>query len=105
MTTQLLNEYQVFHTRDLAEARARTSEMLWSHRLVAADANDVNARHNLVHFGYFSLHYIEYGPEMYISPNGIEDSYFVLVPLRGECQILSGRQQAAVGSGRAPQRR
>jgi AraC-like DNA-binding protein len=99
MSTQLLDEYQIFHTRDLAEARARTSETLWPHRLVAAGTDAVNARHNLFHFGYFALHYVEYGPEMYISPSGTENSYFVLVPLSGECQVLSGRQQAAVGPG------
>jgi AraC-like DNA-binding protein len=99
MTTRPFDQYQVFHTRDLGEAHTKTSETLWPHRLVPGDPHTLDVYHNMVHFGHFSLHYLEYGLETYISLNGIDDHSFVLVPLHGEAQILSGRQRATVGVG------
>jgi AraC-like DNA-binding protein len=99
MTTRLFDRYQVFHTSDPDEAHARISATLWPHRLVPGKTNELNAYHNMVHFGYFSLHYLEYGRETYLSTTGSPENCFVLAPLHGEAQILCGRQQATVGVG------
>jgi AraC-like DNA-binding protein len=89
-----LSRYQLFHTRDVEEARECVGRIFCPHGLsTTKKGKKLNARHHSaqLHHGV-SLNYVQYGPEVDIKPDYLEDFYLLQIPLRGGASVCCGNQ-------------
>lgn len=93
-----LEGHEAFHTRDLDEARVEVSRAFCDHKLELLHGTALDARQRSVQLRTVSLHYLDYGGEVRISPGPLESFYLVQIPLSGAAGAVSGTQVVAPSS-------
>ena len=89
-----LSRYQLFHTRDVDEARECVARIFCPHALsMSKPGAMLDARHHSVQLHRdVSLNYVQYGPEVDIEPGYLGDFYLLQIPLRGGASVRCGNQ-------------
>lgn len=89
-----LSRYQLFHTRDVDEARECVARIFCPHALsLSRPGATLDARHHSVQVHRdVSLNYVQYGPEVTIEPGYLHDFYLLQIPLRGGAAVRCGSQ-------------
>ncbi len=89
-----LSRYQLFHTRDVDEARECVGKIFCPHALnLSRPGATLDARHHSVAVHHdVSLNYVQYGPEVTIEPGYLDDFYLFQIPLRGGASVRCGSQ-------------
>lgn len=86
-----LAAHELFHSRDLDEARERVAAVFCPHRLeTLAEAQAFDACHHHLRGERLSLNYIEYGARTRIEPGELGHFYLVQIPLQGAAEIRNG---------------
>lgn len=86
-----LARYNLFHTRDLDEAREEVGRVFCPHRLtIAGERSRFRTIQNHVDAGLLSLSYIDYGADVQIEPGELESFYLIQIPLSGSASIRTG---------------
>lgn len=90
-----LQQYQIFQTRDVDEARECVARIFCPHALTTARPRSLlDARHHSVRLHRdVSLNYVQYGPGVDIEPGYLGDFYLLQIPLRGGATVRCGPQQ------------
>ncbi|KPQ08477.1 MAG: AraC family protein [Rhodobacteraceae bacterium HLUCCA12] len=87
---------------DLDEARERVSRIFVEHRLSApADRQPRPVTVSHCGFDAVSLCYFDYGREVLISPDQLNDFYLMVVPVVGRISVQSGDTEIGIGVGQA----
>lgn len=81
-----------FHTRDLDEARELVARAFCGHKLQVLDGQ-VDVRRNSASLTNVSLHYLDYGADVRISPQPLESFFLLQMPLSGQAEATSGGVQ------------
>ncbi len=84
-----LQDYALFQSTDLDEARERVAAVFCPHRLDTTGGG-FDARHHHLPGQRLSLNYIEYGARTRIVPGELEHFYLVQIPLSGGAAIRNG---------------
>lgn len=89
-----LARYQLFHTRDVDEARERVARIFCPHGLSTRHpGTPLDARHHSVQVHQdVSLNYVQYGAEVDIEPGYLGNFYLLQIPLRGGAEVRCGQQ-------------
>lgn len=90
-----LSRYQLFHTRDVDEARECVTRIFCPHALsMSTPGTTLDARHHSVQLHHdVSLNYVQYGPDVNIEPGYLGDFYLLQIPLRGGATVRCGNQK------------
>lgn len=89
-----LAEYELFHTRDLEEARALVANAFAPHELhPGKHETRFDARMNGVAFDRTGLYAIDYGTEARIATPPWESCFLVAFPLSGAVEVSLGRER------------
>lgn len=90
-----LQQYEIFHTRDVDEARERVARIFCPHALSPCGPRGaLDARQHSVRLHRdVSLNYVQYGPGVDIEPGYLGDFYLLQIPLRGGATVRCGTQQ------------
>jgi AraC-like DNA-binding protein len=97
-----LAHYNLFHTRDLDEARERVGQVFCPHGLTITGARDrFRTIQNHVDTGLVSLSYIDYGADVHIEPGELGSFYLIQVPIEGTAAIRTGARAFTADRGRA----
>ena len=94
--TMPLEGHEAFHTHDLDEARTEVARAFCDHRLELLHGSTLDARQRSVRLQNVSLHYLDYGGEVRISPGPLETFYLVQIPLAGAAGAISGSQEVSL---------
>jgi AraC-like DNA-binding protein len=95
MTSSLpLSSHQLFHTREVDEARELVARVFCPHGLAPSGrARQLDARHHSARLGPdASLNYVQYGPGVNIDPGHLQHFYLLQIPWRGRAQVQCGAQ-------------
>lgn len=94
LPTLPLARYQLFHTRDVDEARESVARIFCPHGLnTCRPGTTLDARHHSVQLHqHVSLNYVQYGAEVDIEPGYLGDFYLLQIPLRGSAVVSCGNQ-------------
>ncbi|RHW24917.1 AraC family transcriptional regulator [Nocardioides immobilis] len=79
-----------FHTRDVDQARELVARAFCSHRLELLDGSQIDVRQNSAGLANLSLHYLDYGADVRISPEPLQSFFLVQIPLAGVAEATSG---------------
>lgn len=92
-----LSRYEIFHTRDLDEARECVARIFCPHALSTySPGSSLDARHHSVKLNRdVSLNYVQYGAGVDIEPGYLGDFYLLQIPLRGGSEVRCGSQNVA----------
>ena len=98
-----LQHYQLFHTRDVDEARECVARVFCPHALKPLRSRDaLDARQHSVRLHQeVSLNYVQYGAAVAIEPGYLRDFYLLQMPLRGQARVRCGAQQVEAHAGLA----
>lgn len=97
-----LGAYEVYNTRDVDEAREKTSELFRPHLLYAVGPLDgFNAWHRHLALPGMSIDVVAYGQETKIKPGALGTMYVVQFPLQGWSKVMSGATSLLTGLGSA----
>lgn len=98
-----LSRYELFHTRDVDEARENVARIFCPHGLSTSRPGDtLDARHHSVRLHHdVSLNYVQYGPEVDIDPGYLGDFFLLQIPLRGGASVRCGSQHVAASAALA----
>ena len=90
-----LSRFELFHTRDVDEARECVARVFCPHGLtLPRSGTTLDARQHSVQLHRdVSLNYVQYGPEVDIEPGYLGDFYLLQIPLRGGASVRCGTQQ------------
>lgn len=90
-----LQRHQLFHTRDVDEARECVARVFCPHGLQPLRSRDaLDARqHSVRVHREVSLNYVQYGAAVTIDPGYLRDFYLLQMPLRGQARVRCGAQQ------------
>ena len=90
-----LSRYQIFHSRDVDEARECVARIFCPHGLsTSRPGTPLDARHHSARLHRdVSLNYVQYGPEVDIDPGYLGDFYLLQIPLRGGASVRCGSQR------------
>ncbi len=89
-----LAEYELFHTRDLDEARVLVANAFAPHELhPGKHETRFDARMNGVAFDRTGLYAIDYGTEARVDTAPWESCFLVALPLSGAVEVSLGREQ------------
>ena len=90
-----LSRYQLFHTREVDEARESVARIFCPHALnLSRPGTTLDARHHSVQLHRnVILNYVQFGPEVDIAPGYLGDFYLLQIPLRGGATVRCGNQQ------------
>ncbi|ACR32379.1 AraC family transcriptional regulator [Burkholderia glumae] len=84
----------LMQSTDLDEVRASVADVLKPHRLtVAGGASALHGRLHHTRWGNLSLNLLDYGSEVIIEPDRLEDFFLLQVPLQGQAEIECGGQR------------
>lgn len=102
-----LARHRVFRTSDLDQAREEVARILCPHRLALCGRNQrLDTVQNAAMLHDVSLHYLDYGAEVRITPGELQSFFLVQMPLRGFADISCGGEHilssTAVASVPAP---
>ncbi|MDO9395823.1 MAG: AraC family transcriptional regulator [Herbiconiux sp.] len=90
MTTPLKHS-NIFHTRDLSEAREEVARVFCAHDLSLTSAQGrLNAVHNGVRVDGVGLNYLRYGDEVRITPGRLDTFFLMQIPLAGRANVRVG---------------
>lgn len=94
LPTLPLARYQLFHTRDVDEARESVARIFCPHGLSTCHPGAaLDARHHSVQLHQdVSLNYVQYGAEVDIEPGYLGNFYLLQIPLRGGADVRCGKQ-------------
>lgn len=98
-----LQRYQLFHTRDVDQAREAVARIFCPHGLTTTRPGAaLDARHHsaLLHRDV-RLNYVQYGAGVDIEPGYLGDFYLLQAPLRGGATVRCGNQEVAAHRGMA----
>ena len=89
-----LQRYELFHSRDVDEARESVARIFCPHRLCTTQPRmHLDARHHSARLhNDVSLNYVQYGPSVDIEPGYLKDFYLLQIPLRGGAEVRCGGQ-------------
>ena len=95
-----LAQHQLFHTRDVDEARECVAKIFCPHGLsMTRPGATLDARHHSVKLNSnVSVNYVQYGPEVDIEPGYLTNFYLLQIPLRGGAEVRCGRQKISASS-------
>lgn len=95
-----LQQYQLFHTHDVDEAREAVARIFCPHGLNTVQPRSrLDARHHSVQLHRdVSLNYVQYGPCVDIEPGCLGDFYLLQIPLRGSASVQCGGQRVMAGT-------
>ncbi|MFK8049706.1 MAG: AraC family transcriptional regulator [Halioglobus sp.] len=79
-------EYRLFETTDLDEARESVASVYCDHHLTST-TGDVDAFHYHMPFDGISFNYMQYGVESVIEPGRLDDFYLLQLPVMGNAII------------------
>jgi AraC-like DNA-binding protein len=79
---------EAFHTRDLDEARDLVARAFCSHKLELLDGH-IDVRRHSAGLPHLSLHYLDYGADVRISPQPLESFFLLQMPMAGAAQAAS----------------
>jgi len=90
-----LQRYQVFHSRDVDEARECVARIFCPHRLSTPQPRSAldACHHSAQLHRAISLNYVQYGPSVDIEPGYLRDFFLLQIPLRGGAQVQCGAQR------------
>ena len=90
-----LSRFQLFHTRDVDEARECVARIFCPHGLnISRPGMTLDARHHCVQLHRdVSLNYVQYGPEVDIEPGYLNNFYLLQIPLQGGAMVRCGSQE------------
>lgn len=90
-----LARYELFHTRDVDEARECVARIFCPHGLsTSTPGTKLDARHHSVRLHRdVSLNYVQYGAGVDIEPGYLGDFYLLQIPLRGGAEVRCGNQR------------
>ncbi|MFC0865879.1 AraC family transcriptional regulator [Sphaerimonospora cavernae] len=95
-----LATHELFHTRDIDEARARVGHALAPHELrLGKHAAGFHTRMNGTTFDRTGLYSIDYGGEVSITADAWESCFLVSLPLAGAVEVSLGRDQVLATPG------
>lgn len=87
----LLGAHPLIETNDLDQAREEVSRVFCSHGLfLARGEHPFHLVHNKFGRDGVSLHYVDYGASVRITPGELNSFYLVQIPLAGTAEIRSG---------------
>ncbi|MDX2971930.1 AraC family transcriptional regulator [Kribbella solani] len=88
-----LEQFELFHTGDLDDARDTVGRVFVPHRLdLAGKAGHLDARMHTRRFPKVAANYVSYGAEVLIDPEDLGSFFVVQVPLTGFSHVRSGRE-------------
>jgi AraC-like DNA-binding protein len=88
-----LETYEAFHTSDVDQARDFVARAFCAHKLEPLDGSRIDARQHSAALGNVSLHYLDYGADVRISPQPLESFFLVQIPLAGVAEATCGDAQ------------
>jgi AraC-like DNA-binding protein len=88
-----LETHEAFHTSDVDQARDFVARAFCAHKLELLDGSRIDARQNSAGLGNVSLHYLDYGADVRISPQPLESFFLVQIPLAGVAEAKCGDAQ------------
>lgn len=87
----LLAAHPLIETKDLDEAREQVARVFCSHGLsLAVSERPLHLVHNRYGLAEASLHYVDYGAAVRITPGELNSFYLVQVPIAGRARITCG---------------
>ncbi|HIL94939.1 MAG TPA: AraC family transcriptional regulator [Pseudomonadales bacterium] len=96
-----LQQYTVFNTCDLDEARDEVAKIFRPHRLEMIGKGKMDARQHHVPLGDISLNYIQYGAKVGIHPGCLDSFYLITLPINGSASIRNGTFEYDLSPNRA----
>lgn len=95
-----LLRYELFHTRDVDEARECVARIFCPHDLsISRPGAALDARHHSAQLHRdVSLNYVQYGAEVNIEPGYLGDFYLLQIPLRGGAEVRCGNQHVTAST-------
>ncbi|MFB9908440.1 AraC family transcriptional regulator [Allokutzneria oryzae] len=94
-----LSGHPLLRTRDLDEAREQITRSFCPHRLdLVGTGARLNATQNGVRVGRISLHYLDYGADVRIRAESMDEFFLVQIPQAGSAEIHCGRQHVTTGT-------
>lgn len=89
----MLADHPLIETKDLDEAREQVAKVFCSHGLsVGASERPLHLVHNRYALADASLHYVDYGASVRITPGELNSFYLVQIPLAGRAAVTSGAE-------------
>lgn len=102
MTPLPLERYELFHSRDLDQAREIVGRIFTPHRLdLLGREKRLDARMHSRRFRDIAVNYITYGGDVRIDPGPLETFFVVQIPLSGRAEIRCGNEQVESKPGLA----
>lgn len=90
----MLAEHPLIETKDLDEARERVARVFCSHGLsLAVGERALHLVHNRYALSNASLHYVDYGASVRITPGELSSFYLVQIPLSGRAEVTCGSER------------
>lgn len=84
----------LMQSTDFDEVRASVADVFKPHRLtVTGHANELHSRLHHTRWGNLSLNLLDYGSEVIIEPDQLEDFFLLQIPLQGQAGIECGGQE------------
>jgi AraC-like DNA-binding protein len=84
----------LMQSTDFDEVRASVADVFKPHRLtIAGRVNDLHSRLHHTRWGNISLNLLDYGSEVIIEPDQLDDFFLLQIPLQGQAEIECGGQQ------------
>lgn len=89
-----LHRYELFHSRDVDEARENVARIFCPHLLAPVQARQLldACHHSATLHRDVSLNYVQYGPCVDIQPGYLKDFFLLQIPLRGGADVRCGSQ-------------
>lgn len=90
-----LQRYELFHSRDVDEARESVARIFCPHLLQPVEPRRAldACHHSAGLHRDVSLNYVQYGPCVDIQPGYLKDFFLLQIPLRGGAEVRCGSQQ------------
>lgn len=92
-TVGLLNNYPLFSSEDVDEAKVKVAEVFCPHTLkLIVPRQHVHAQHNMVRLNEMTINYLTYGATVEIDPGQLQRFYLAQIPLAGHAEVRCGDQ-------------
>lgn len=93
MTALPLERYELFHSKDLDDARETVGRVFVPHRLdLVGGSTGLDARMHTRRIARIAANYVAYGGEVVIEPGELGSFFVVQVPLTGQSMIRYGNE-------------
>jgi len=85
--------HRLFRTNDLDEAREQVARLFCPHRLELCGRDaQLDTVQNAARLRHVSLHYLDYGADVRITPGQLETFFLIQMPLWGSAEIACGNE-------------